>query len=204
MILVVAEQQRGKLHRASWEAMAAGQELAGDQSIEAIVLGTNPSEAAAELGRAAVTTVHVIDSPLLDPYTPDAYTDTLQKAIVQLAPRRGVPPRIARVTRAQTCRRRSAADTACTAQARDRPTPSPGVARRSWLKSLRRFATTLCQGRLAIPRLLCEAYRSSTGDQCVSRRRIPIRQKPRPFQEAKHSSTFAGQASSPWAWPQGT
>ena len=39
MILVVAEQQRGKLHRASWEAVASAQELAGDQPVEAIVLG---------------------------------------------------------------------------------------------------------------------------------------------------------------------
>ncbi len=42
MILVVAEQQRGKLHRASWEAVAAAQELAGDQPVEAIVLGASP------------------------------------------------------------------------------------------------------------------------------------------------------------------
>ena len=34
MILVVAEQQRGKLHRASWEAVAFAQELAGDQPVE--------------------------------------------------------------------------------------------------------------------------------------------------------------------------
>ena len=86
MILVVAEQQRGKLHRASWEAMAAAQELAGDRPVEAIVLGSNPADAASELGQAAVTTVHVIDSPLLEPYTPDAYTDALQKAITQLGP----------------------------------------------------------------------------------------------------------------------
>ena len=49
MILVVAEQQRGKLHRASWEAIAAAQELAGDQPVEAIVLGAEPADAASEL-----------------------------------------------------------------------------------------------------------------------------------------------------------
>jgi electron transfer flavoprotein alpha subunit len=86
MILVVAEQQRGKLHRASWEAIAAAQELAGDQPVEAIVLGANPAGAVSELSQAAVTSVHVIDSPLLEPYTPDGYTDALQKAIGQLAP----------------------------------------------------------------------------------------------------------------------
>jgi len=92
MILVIAEQQRGKLHRASWEAMAAAQELAGDQPVDAMVLGANSADAAAELSQAAVTAVHVIDSPLLDPYTPDAYTDALQKAIVQLAPTHVVLP----------------------------------------------------------------------------------------------------------------
>jgi electron transfer flavoprotein alpha subunit len=86
VILVVAEQQSGKLHRASWEAIAAAQELAGDQPIEAIVIGANPSQAANEISQAAITAVHVIDSPLLEPYTPDGYTDALHKAIGSLRP----------------------------------------------------------------------------------------------------------------------
>ncbi len=86
MIVVVAEQQRGKLHRASWEAVAAAQELAGDRPIAAIVLGSNPTDAASELSQAAITAVHVIDAPLLEPYTPDAYVDALQKAMAELKP----------------------------------------------------------------------------------------------------------------------
>jgi electron transfer flavoprotein alpha subunit len=86
MIVVVAEQQRGQLHRASWEAVAAAQELAGDQPIAAIVIGSNPAAAASELSHAAVAAVHVVDSPLLEPYTPDGYTDALQKAIAELKP----------------------------------------------------------------------------------------------------------------------
>ena len=86
MILVIAEQQRGQLHRATWEALAAAQELAGDQSIEVIVLGANPSDAAADVSQAAVAAVHVIDSPHLEPYTPDAYTAALEKAIADLNP----------------------------------------------------------------------------------------------------------------------
>jgi len=86
MILVVAEQQRGKLHRASWEAVAAAQELAGNDSIEAIMLGASLTAAAAELGNAAIAAVHTIESPLLDPYTPDAFTEALHAAIVQLGP----------------------------------------------------------------------------------------------------------------------
>jgi electron transfer flavoprotein alpha subunit len=92
MILVVAEQQRGKLHRASWEAIAFAQELAGDQPVEAIVLGAAPADAAAELSQAAITAVHVIESPLLEPYTPDAYTDALQNAMTELNPAHVVLP----------------------------------------------------------------------------------------------------------------
>ena len=92
MILVVAEQERGKLHRASWEAIAAAQELGGDQPIEAIVMGANPSQAASEIGQAAIAAVHVVDSPLLEPYTPDGYTDVLQKAIGDLKPTHVVLP----------------------------------------------------------------------------------------------------------------
>jgi electron transfer flavoprotein alpha subunit len=87
MIVVVAEQQRGKLHRASWEAVAAAQALAGDQPIAAMVLGSNPTDAASELSQAALASLHIIDSPLLEPYTPDAYVDALQKAISELKPR---------------------------------------------------------------------------------------------------------------------
>jgi electron transfer flavoprotein alpha subunit len=86
MIVVVAEQQRGQLHRASWEAVAAAQELAADQPVDVIVLGANPAGAAAEISQAAVGAVHVIDSPLLEPYTPDAYTAALETAIASLAP----------------------------------------------------------------------------------------------------------------------
>ncbi|HKY22255.1 MAG TPA: electron transfer flavoprotein subunit alpha/FixB family protein [Vicinamibacterales bacterium] len=86
MIVVVAEQQRGKLHRASWEVVAAAQELAGDQPVDAVVIGANPAEAASELSQAAVRAVHVIDSPLLEPYTPDAYTAALDQAIAELKP----------------------------------------------------------------------------------------------------------------------
>src|SRR5262245_16474253 len=92
MIVVIAEQQRGKLHRASWEAIAAAQDLAGDQPIAAIVLGSNPANAASELSQAAIAAVHIIDSPLLEPYTPDAYVDALQKAIAELKPDHVVLP----------------------------------------------------------------------------------------------------------------
>ena len=92
MILVIGEQQRGKLHRATWEAVAAAQQLGGDQPIEVIVLGANPADAAAEIGQAAVAAVHVIESPVLEPYTSDGYTAALEKAIGDLKPTHVVLP----------------------------------------------------------------------------------------------------------------
>jgi len=86
MILLVAEQRRGSLHPASWEVLAAAQELAGNRSIEALVMGAHPAGAAAALSQAAVGAVHVVESPLLDPYTPDAYTTCLEQAIAILQP----------------------------------------------------------------------------------------------------------------------
>ena len=92
MILVVAEQQRGKLHRASWEAVAFAQELAGDQPVDGLVVGAAPSDSAAELSQAALSTVHVVDSALLEPYTADAYTQAIEKAIGELKPTHVVLP----------------------------------------------------------------------------------------------------------------
>jgi electron transfer flavoprotein alpha subunit len=86
MILVIAEQRNRKLHRASWEAMTAAQELANGQPVEAVVLGANVLDAASELSQAAVGAVHMVDSPLLEPYTPDGYTDALQQVIDALKP----------------------------------------------------------------------------------------------------------------------
>jgi electron transfer flavoprotein alpha subunit len=92
VILVIAEQRQGKLHRASWEAMAAAQELAGDQPVEALVLGSGVSDAAAEFSKAAVGAVHVVDAPPLEAYTPDGYVEALQQAIGQLKPSHVVLP----------------------------------------------------------------------------------------------------------------
>ena len=47
MILVIAEQREGTLHRASWEALAAAQELAAGAPVEALVLGERRRRAAA-------------------------------------------------------------------------------------------------------------------------------------------------------------
>ncbi len=87
MILVVAEQKDGKLNRASWEAIAAAQQLAGGaMPIKVAVPGHNVSGAASELAQAAVAEVIAVDHAALAHYTPDAFVQALQQVIAQTAP----------------------------------------------------------------------------------------------------------------------
>ena len=84
MILVVAEQRGGKLNRATWESIAAAQQL-GD-ALTVAVVGSGISAVAAEVASADVQDVVTIDSAALEPYTPDGFTAALQQAIDQLKP----------------------------------------------------------------------------------------------------------------------
>jgi electron transfer flavoprotein alpha subunit len=88
MILVIAEQRDGKLNRASWEAIAAAQQLPGGLPVAALVLGGPgaTAAAAAELSAASVQSVSTIEHPSLSTYTPDGYTAALQAAIAELKP----------------------------------------------------------------------------------------------------------------------
>src|SRR6266550_4393816 len=85
MVLVVAEQRSGKLNRATWEAVAAAQQL-GDAAITIAVVGSGAGPVASELASARVTEVVVIDAAALEPYTPDGYTDALRQAVDRLHP----------------------------------------------------------------------------------------------------------------------
>jgi electron transfer flavoprotein alpha subunit len=87
MILVVAEQRGGKLNRASWEAVAAGQQLAGGDPVVLAVLGTSQGPAAQELAAAQATEIVSVEHPALETYTADAYVAALQAAISQIQPR---------------------------------------------------------------------------------------------------------------------
>ena len=87
MILVIAEQRAGKLNRASWETITAAQQLAaGRPIVVALPGGATAERALAELAAADVQEVVTIDSPAVEPYTPDGYTATLKEAIDQLSP----------------------------------------------------------------------------------------------------------------------
>ncbi len=87
MILVVAEQHDGRLNRASWEAIAAAQQLAGGQSpITVAVLGAAVDQAAADLAAADVAAVWAVSHDALAVYTPDACVAALTALVAELSP----------------------------------------------------------------------------------------------------------------------
>jgi electron transfer flavoprotein alpha subunit len=90
MILVVAEQRGGKINRATWETVAAAQELCRigslDPAIVIAVVGSGVADAASDIAAARVQKVVVIDHQLLEAYTPDAYAAALEQAIARLSP----------------------------------------------------------------------------------------------------------------------
>jgi len=86
MILVVAEQRDGKLNRATWEAIAAAQQVAGSDPITIAVVGAAVAAVANEVAAAQAQEVVTLDDPALAFYTADGYTMALQQAIEQLSP----------------------------------------------------------------------------------------------------------------------
>ena len=86
MILVIAEQRDGKLNRATWETIAAAQQLSGDMPINVAVLGAATEAAAQEVASAAIAEVLVAEHAALEPYTPDAYASASRSLIESASP----------------------------------------------------------------------------------------------------------------------
>src|SRR5258708_26071694 len=88
-ILVVVEQREGKLNRVSWETIAAGQDIAAatDWTLEAAVVGGTAATFAAEVATKRVAKVYAVESPKLDPYTPDALSPALKQLITSKQPK---------------------------------------------------------------------------------------------------------------------
>jgi len=86
MILVIAEQRNGKLNRATWETIVGAQQLADATGlpIRVLVPGVNTGGVAAEIAAARVQEVLTLESPALEPYTPDGFTAALQQAVTEL------------------------------------------------------------------------------------------------------------------------
>src|SRR5712692_11294219 len=88
-ILVVVEQREGKLNRVSWETLTAGQALAAETgwTLEAAVAAGGVTNLAHEVAGKKVAKVYAIESPKLEPYTPDAFAVALKQFIASKQPR---------------------------------------------------------------------------------------------------------------------
>jgi len=93
-VLVVSEQQAGKWHKMSWEALAAGQQIAETlgEDIFVAVLGSNGAglaidSLAQELAGNQVSRVLAVQHELLGDYTPDGYASALRQVIEKVSPR---------------------------------------------------------------------------------------------------------------------
>jgi len=88
-ILVIVEQREGKLNRVSWETLTAGQALAAETgwTLEAAVAGSGVTNFANEIAGKKVAKVFAIESPKLEPYTPDAFATALKQFISTKQPK---------------------------------------------------------------------------------------------------------------------
>jgi electron transfer flavoprotein alpha subunit len=88
-ILVVAEQREGKLNRVSWETLVAGQAIAAETGwpLEAAIVGSGVGAIAGEIAQKKVAKVYDIESPALNPYTPDTFSAALKQFLTARQPR---------------------------------------------------------------------------------------------------------------------
>jgi electron transfer flavoprotein alpha subunit len=88
-ILVVVEQREGKLNRVSWETLTAGQAIAAETgwALEAAVVGSGVGNFANEIATKKISKVYTIESPKLEPYTPDAFSAALKQFIESKQPK---------------------------------------------------------------------------------------------------------------------
>jgi electron transfer flavoprotein alpha subunit len=86
VILVIAEHREGKLNRATWEAVAAAQQLSGGDAIRIAMLGASAGAASQELAAAGVGEVLAVTDAALEPYTPDGYVLALAQLIGSAQP----------------------------------------------------------------------------------------------------------------------
>jgi electron transfer flavoprotein alpha subunit len=84
VILVIAEQKDGALNRASWEAVAAAQQMGGPVKI--VLPGAGVSGPAAELAAADVAEVIALEHDLLGAYTADGFVQALAALVSAEAP----------------------------------------------------------------------------------------------------------------------
>jgi len=87
-ILVITEQREGKWNAASFETVAAGQQIVVQTGgeVSAVVIGKGVRALADELAANKLDKVLLVEHDLLEHYTPDGFTVALQQVIAQVAP----------------------------------------------------------------------------------------------------------------------
>ncbi|MGI8732236.1 MAG: electron transfer flavoprotein subunit alpha/FixB family protein [Pyrinomonadaceae bacterium] len=93
-ILVFFEHRGGVFSKHSFEAIAAAQDLASQlqQPVNAVVLGSNNTALAQEVAAFDVAKVTYANNAKLADYTPDGYTDAMERVVRQLDPQLVVMP----------------------------------------------------------------------------------------------------------------
>jgi len=87
-ILVFIEHRNGVLNKTSLEAVAAAQALGSQlqQTISAVVLGSDATSLAQEIASCDLAKVLYASNAKLSEYTPDGYADAMERVVRQLAP----------------------------------------------------------------------------------------------------------------------
>jgi len=93
-ILVFFEHRGGVFSKHSFEAIAAAQDLASQlqQPVNAVVLGSDNTALAQEVAAFDVAKVTYANNAKLADYTPDGYTDAMERVVRQLDPQLVVMP----------------------------------------------------------------------------------------------------------------
>jgi len=83
-VLVIAEERGGVINRASWESIAAAQQLGGPVTV--LLPGAGVAAMAAALAAADVAEVVALEHEALGAYTPDGFVQALAPVIAAAAP----------------------------------------------------------------------------------------------------------------------
>ena len=88
-ILVVLENNDGKISRIGWETLTAAQKIGSDLGIDvsAAVLGKDAKAMADSAAGKQADTICAASNAALENYTPDGYTAALEQVIAKAAPR---------------------------------------------------------------------------------------------------------------------
>jgi electron transfer flavoprotein alpha subunit len=83
-VLAILEHQNGRLHRMSWETLAAAQQMGAE--VEAAVVGSGIGALAQEVASKKVGRVYAVEHALLENYTADGYTAAVEALIRKANP----------------------------------------------------------------------------------------------------------------------